>query len=67
MLRVPIWSMTPVGRPVFSRHSAISSMWLSCVISIAMTRMPCLPAFSKTHGRQPFPWPWNAYGFVRGL
>ena len=51
MLRVPIWSMTPVGRPVFSRHSAISSMWLSCVISIAMTRMPCLPAFSKTHGQ----------------
>ena len=42
-------------------------MWLSCVISIAMTRMPCLPAFSKTHGRQPFPWPWKAYGFVRGL
>ena len=62
-----IWSITPVGSPVCLRHSATSSTWLSWVTSIAMTRMPYLPASSKTHGRHSFPWPWNEYGFVRGL
>ena len=60
MLRVPIWTIAPVGLPVFSSASAISSTWLSCVTSMAMTLIPCFPASSKTHGRHSLPWPWNA-------
>src|SRR4029079_1284657 len=67
VLRVPICSRTPVGLPVDLRAARISSTCDSCVTSIAITRMPCLPASSKTYGRHLAPKPWNAYGLVRGL
>ena len=51
VLRVPICSMTPVGLPVALSAARISSTCDSWVTSIAMTRMPYLPASSNTYGR----------------
>ena len=59
VLRVPICNMTPVGLPVACSAARISVTCDSCVISIAITLMPYLPANSNTYGRQVLPWPWN--------
>ena len=48
VLRVPICSITPVALPVASSASRISSTCDSCVTSMAITRMPYLPASSNT-------------------
>jgi hypothetical protein len=55
VLRVPIWSITPVASPVSRSACRISSTCSSRVTSIEITRMPYLPASSNTYGRHCLP------------